>query len=59
MFFKIPAELVKFPDRSTPIGSLLNEYLSGAESSPDDIVHLLFAINRLEKRSKHELQFGV
>eukprot|EP00210_Caulerpa_lentillifera_P008878 g8470.t1 len=55
---KIPTELMRFPDRSTPIGSLLNEYLSGSDSSPDEIVHLLFAINRLEKRSSLEAKLA-
>lgn len=42
-------ELVKFPDRSTPIGKLINEYLVNSSFElPDEAAHLLFSANRWE-----------
>ncbi|ODQ82731.1 hypothetical protein BABINDRAFT_169919 [Babjeviella inositovora NRRL Y-12698] len=42
-------ELVKFPDRSTPIGKLINTYLCDkAFQLSDEAAHLLFSANRWE-----------
>nr|XP_022909159.1 thymidylate kinase [Onthophagus taurus] len=44
------AELVTFPDRSTPIGSVIKQYLSNKAFDLDDrVLHLLFTANRFEK----------
>lgn len=41
-------EHVRFPNRTTPIGQILNAYLSGATEVEDHVVHLLFSANRWE-----------
>ena len=43
------AQFVQFPDRSTPIGSLINQYLKGEQKMHDNSIHLLFTANRWEK----------
>ncbi|KAA8910443.1 thymidylate kinase-domain-containing protein [Sphaerosporella brunnea] len=48
---RIPnSRIIKFPDRSTPIGQLINNYLTSASSPPltDQAIHLLFSANRWE-----------
>lgn len=46
---KLNAELVKFPDRLTPIGQIINQYLTDKSFSlPDQAAHLLFLANRWE-----------
>jgi dTMP kinase len=40
--------LVKFPDRTTPIGELISSYLKGNTQLDDHAVHLLFSANRWE-----------
>ncbi|CEP63172.1 bifunctional thymidylate/uridylate kinase LALA0_S07e04016g [Lachancea lanzarotensis] len=43
------ARLVKFPDRTTPIGKLINQYLVESETQlMDQAIHLLFSANRWE-----------
>ncbi|PSN75418.1 thymidylate kinase [Corynespora cassiicola Philippines] len=39
---------LRFPDRTTPIGRMINEYLSGQTESEDHVIHLLFSANRWE-----------
>ncbi|GAB7329090.1 hypothetical protein MBLNU13_g00924t1 [Cladosporium sp. NU13] len=41
-------EHVRFPNRSTPIGQMLNAYLNGQSDVEDHVVHLLFSANRWE-----------
>lgn len=41
-------EHIRFPDRSTAIGQMLNAYLSGVRQLEDHAVHLLFSANRWE-----------
>lgn len=46
---KLNGHLVKFPDRLTKIGHLLNQYLTDPEFElPDESAHLLFSANRWE-----------
>jgi len=45
-------EHVRFPNRTTPIGQILNAYLSGATEVEDHVVHLLFSANRWEMASQ-------
>ncbi|PVH15480.1 thymidylate kinase [Candidozyma duobushaemuli] len=46
---KLDADLVKFPDRSTPIGQIINRYLTDKTFDlPDQSAHLLFSANRWE-----------
>lgn len=43
------AELIKYPKRDTPIGKIINEYLTNKDYIlPDQSVHLLFSANRWE-----------
>ncbi|KAK6463749.1 thymidylate kinase [Scheffersomyces coipomensis] len=43
------SKLLKFPDRSTKIGSIINEYLTNKSFTlPDQSAHLLFSANRWE-----------
>lgn len=44
------ATLIKFPDRTTGIGGLINTYLTDeAFALPDQAIHLLFSANRWEQ----------
>ncbi len=45
-------ELVKFPDRTTPIGQQINSFLQKQVSYEKELIHLLFSINRWELNSK-------
>jgi len=58
---KIPAKTMSFPDRSTPIGSIINDYLSKTIELPDRSVHLLFSANRweLEPEIRKQIELGV
>ncbi|KAJ3999142.1 thymidylate kinase-domain-containing protein [Lentinula boryana] len=42
---------VKFPDRSTPIGKMIDAYLRSQSDLDDHVVHLLFSANRWELAS--------
>ncbi|KAK3589944.1 hypothetical protein CHS0354_034966 [Potamilus streckersoni] len=44
----IKAQLMKFPDRTTKIGKIINDYLLGNEDVEDHVVHLLYSANRWE-----------
>ncbi|XP_014558783.1 hypothetical protein COCVIDRAFT_93599 [Bipolaris victoriae FI3] len=39
---------MRFPDRTTPIGQMINSYLSGQSDQEDHVIHLLFSANRWE-----------
>ncbi|KAI4652648.1 uncharacterized protein J4E79_008955 [Alternaria viburni] len=39
---------MRFPDRTTPIGQMINSYLSGQSEQDDHVIHLLFSANRWE-----------
>ncbi|XP_004482819.1 thymidylate kinase isoform X5 [Dasypus novemcinctus] len=56
-----PAELLRFPERSTEIGKLLNSYLKRKSDMEDHAVHLLFSANRWEQVPfiKEKLNQGV
>ncbi|XP_055868614.1 thymidylate kinase-like isoform X2 [Biomphalaria glabrata] len=41
-------KLMKFPDRTTTIGTLINNYLQMSQELDDRVVHLLFSANRWE-----------
>ena len=41
-----------FPDRTTLIGSMINNYLQKSTKLNDKAIHLLFSANRWEKESK-------
>ncbi|XP_066477273.1 thymidylate kinase [Tiliqua scincoides] len=44
-----PAELLRFPERTTEIGQLLGSYLEKKSNLEDHTVHLLFSANRWEQ----------
>lgn len=50
----IPTKHMAFPNRQTPVGKLINEYLTHQNDMPDESIHLLFAINRWEAQNKIE-----
>jgi dTMP kinase len=41
-------EHMRFPNRTTPIGQMINNYLTGQSNLEDHVVHLLFSANRWE-----------
>lgn len=41
-------EHLRFPNRTTPIGKVIDSYLSGQSQQEDHMIHLLFAANRWE-----------
>ena len=43
-----PVKVFKFPDRSTLIGKLIDEFLQKKKTLDDHVVHLLFSANRWE-----------
>jgi dTMP kinase len=43
---------MRFPDRTTSIGQLINGYLASGQNLDDRAVHLLFSANRWEAASK-------
>lgn len=52
---------MNFPDRSTKCGSLINQYLTNQSNFADEEIHLLFTLNRWEKKSlmENKLKEGV
>ncbi|OTB00245.1 hypothetical protein M426DRAFT_324467 [Hypoxylon sp. CI-4A] len=51
---------MRFPDRTTPIGQMIDSYLKGEAEIEDHVIHLLFSANRWEavKKIKAELEAG-
>ncbi|PNS21103.1 thymidylate kinase [Sphaceloma murrayae] len=49
---------VKFPDRSTPIGIMIDNYLRGQNQQEDHVIHLLFSANRWEAAQSIEEAIG-
>ncbi|CAG8940629.1 unnamed protein product [Penicillium salamii] len=43
-----PVKYIRFPDRTTPIGKLIDSYLRGSSHQDDHSIHLLFSANRWE-----------
>jgi dTMP kinase len=48
----IAAVAMRFPDRTTPVGQLINSYLTSGSELDDHAVHLLFSANRWEAAPK-------
>ncbi|KAF8426041.1 thymidylate kinase-domain-containing protein [Tirmania nivea] len=46
------AVLQKFPDRTTPIGTMIDSYLRSGSDLEDHAIHLLFSANRWELANK-------
>ena len=53
-------EEIRFPNRESHIGQLINSYLSSASNLSDQTIHLLFSANRWEQAKEIEakLQAG-
>lgn len=47
-------EHLRFPNRSTPIGQMINNYLAGQSQTEDHVIHLLFSANRWESAAEIE-----
>ncbi len=47
-FLFIILESIRFPDRTSAIGTLINSYLTSSSSLNDQTIHLLFSANRWE-----------
>lgn len=45
---------LRFPNRTTPIGRMINTYLAGQTEQEDHVIHLLFSANRWESASEIE-----
>ncbi|KAJ5775146.1 uncharacterized protein N7511_000157 [Penicillium nucicola] len=52
---------IRFPDRTTPIGKLIDSYLRGSSHQDDHSIHLLFSANRWEvaKRIEEDIASGI
>ena len=59
-FFFAEVVMMRFPDRTTQIGSMLDSYLRNKSDLSDQAVHLLFSANRWEKAGeiRNELSSG-
>lgn len=56
----IATEHTNFPDRTTPIGTIINSYLTNAQELSDHVIHLMFSANRWEREKsiRNELLSG-
>ncbi|KAI0736422.1 thymidylate kinase [Fomitopsis betulina] len=50
----VDVKLIKFPDRTTPIGKMIDSYLRSQSDLDDHAIHLLFSANRWELASSIE-----
>ncbi|KAI9891251.1 MAG: Thymidylate kinase [Vezdaea aestivalis] len=50
----LSAELIRFPDRTTPTGQLIDSFLKNEIEIPPRSIHLLFSANRWEVASRIE-----
>ncbi|KAJ1662241.1 Thymidylate kinase, partial [Coemansia sp. RSA 25] len=57
----VNAKLVKFPDRTTAIGKMIDAYLTQKTQLSDEAIHLLFSANRWEamRQMRTDLENGV
>lgn len=46
------AKIIKFPDRTTMFGKQIDSYLKSEQKFEDEMLHLLFSINRWELKTK-------
>ncbi|KJZ71271.1 hypothetical protein HIM_09344 [Hirsutella minnesotensis 3608] len=53
-----PVKVMRFPDRSTPIGQMIDGYLKSDVEMEDHAIHLLFSANRWEAAQIHALLAG-
>jgi dTMP kinase len=50
----VGTSLISFPDYKTPIGSEIKNYLAGSRNYSPQVGHMLYAVNRWEKKSELE-----
>ncbi|KAF2279990.1 thymidylate kinase [Westerdykella ornata] len=50
----LDVRVMRFPDRTTPIGRMIGEYLAGQSDQEDHVIHLLFSANRWEAAASIE-----
>ncbi|CCU56373.1 thymidylate kinase [Mythimna separata entomopoxvirus 'L'] len=57
----IKIKYMKFPDRNTEIGIIINNYLKSNKKISDEVIHLLFSANRWEKYNEiiKTLEMGI
>ncbi|KAJ2000803.1 Thymidylate kinase [Coemansia thaxteri] len=57
----VNAKLVKFPDRTTAIGKMIDSYLTQKTQLSDEAIHLLFSANRWEamRQMRADLESGI
>lgn len=48
----LSAVAMNFPDRTTPVGTIINSYLKSGNEMNDQAIHLLFSANRWESAPK-------
>jgi len=55
-----PVQYYRFPDRTTPIGQLINEFLVSSKRVDNRSMHLLFSANRweLDKQMRNHINQG-
>lgn len=51
-------ELIRFPDRTSSIGQLINSYLQSTSNLNDQAIHLLFSANRWESSTGLEAKLN-
>jgi dTMP kinase len=51
-------ELIRFPDRESSIGHLINSYLQSTSNLNDQAIHLLFSANRWESSTGLEAKLN-
>lgn len=49
-----PTKKMRFPNRDTPVGALVDSYLKGNTKFEDETIHMLFACDRYENIKKIE-----
>jgi dTMP kinase len=54
MSLGVAAAAMRFPDRTTAVGTLIHQYLTGGADLDDRAIHLLFSANRWEGASQLE-----
>lgn len=55
LVFQADVKQMKFPDRSTITGRMIDGYLAQGVAMDDHAIHLLFSANRWECRCEHSL----
>ncbi|KAJ2237535.1 Thymidylate kinase [Coemansia sp. RSA 485] len=57
----VKAKLLKFPDRTTAIGKMIDGYLTQKSQLSDEAIHLLFSANRWEamEQMRQDLESGI